>query len=492
MTFERDVFISYAHIDNQPLLEGQEGWVSRFHHTLERRLAQLLGKEPKIWRDLKLQGNDYFGDTIVEQFPKVALLLLVLSPRYAKSEWCLKELQHFCQAAEQSLGVRAAGNKSRIFKAIKTPLPLEDHPKELQGLLGYEFFEFDAAHRPVEYSREFGPEMELKYVARINDLAYDIVQLLAQLEAEAESSHELAVSPSGKIVYLAETSPALTEARDKIRRELQLSGHSVLPDRPLPYSSEFSEVIQKALARCDMSVHLLAAGETSAGADRSFAAQLPQIEAARMREQLQLAAACGRDKPGFAQILWLPSDRERDYWAQAIADLPGKPDVLQTGLEELKTLIQARIERPVPTATMGNGTGGRPQVYLDFDRRDFDAPELEQLYEYLEQQFRVETPDYEAGEGVESSEEKLRRSDGVLIYYGRASGLWFKRRLNALRKSLASVRSELPRAVYVGNPMTPSKQELQVPGLAVIRELETFSPELLQPFALQLNRSQGG
>ena len=39
MSFENDIFISYAHIDDQPLVEGQKGWISSFHRALEIRLA---------------------------------------------------------------------------------------------------------------------------------------------------------------------------------------------------------------------------------------------------------------------------------------------------------------------------------------------------------------------------------------------------------------------------------------------------------------------
>ena len=53
MTFENDIFISYAHIDDQPLVEGQKGWISNFHRALEIRLAQLMGRPPSLWRDPK-------------------------------------------------------------------------------------------------------------------------------------------------------------------------------------------------------------------------------------------------------------------------------------------------------------------------------------------------------------------------------------------------------------------------------------------------------
>ena len=60
MDFSKDILISYAHIDDESLMEGQKGWIEEFHRSLDIRLSQLLGEKPKIWRDLKLQGNDFF------------------------------------------------------------------------------------------------------------------------------------------------------------------------------------------------------------------------------------------------------------------------------------------------------------------------------------------------------------------------------------------------------------------------------------------------
>jgi hypothetical protein len=52
--YENDVFISYAHIDNQLFSGVTKGWIDYLHERLEIRLAQLLGKTPHIWRDRKL------------------------------------------------------------------------------------------------------------------------------------------------------------------------------------------------------------------------------------------------------------------------------------------------------------------------------------------------------------------------------------------------------------------------------------------------------
>ena len=63
-----DVFISYAHIDNETIEEDQKGWITQLHRILQVRLAQLMGAEPRIWRDQKLSGSDLYDQTIVEHF----------------------------------------------------------------------------------------------------------------------------------------------------------------------------------------------------------------------------------------------------------------------------------------------------------------------------------------------------------------------------------------------------------------------------------------
>src|SRR5687768_11617379 len=120
MHFDADAFISYAHLDNQELVEGRKGWVANLHRALEIRLGMFLGKEPQIWRDPKLQGNDVFAETLVDRLRRVAVLIAVVSPRYVKSDWTRKELSEFCKAAVQQGGIHVH-QKARIFKVLKTP-----------------------------------------------------------------------------------------------------------------------------------------------------------------------------------------------------------------------------------------------------------------------------------------------------------------------------------------------------------------------------------
>ena len=61
--------------------------MAKLHETLDRRLAQLLGKPTRIWRDPKLKGNAVFEEVLVERVRRAAVLVSVVSPRYVRSEW---------------------------------------------------------------------------------------------------------------------------------------------------------------------------------------------------------------------------------------------------------------------------------------------------------------------------------------------------------------------------------------------------------------------
>ena len=113
---------------------------------------------------------------------QVALLVTVVSPRYLKSEWTIRELNEFWHAAEDQGGVHVS-NKARVFKVLKTPVPIDKTPPELRGLLGYEFFKIDPETGKVrELDEIFGPEAHRDFWLKLDDLAHDIVALLEAME----------------------------------------------------------------------------------------------------------------------------------------------------------------------------------------------------------------------------------------------------------------------------------------------------------------------
>lgn len=491
MSFENDLLISYAHIDDESLVEGQPGWVATLHRLLEIRVAQLLGEKPRIWRDPKLQGNDYFSDTILsEQLPKVGALLTVLSPRYVQSEWCNRELEEFCRASGRSGGARIA-NKARIFKVIKTPIPRERHPEPLQPLLGYEFYVTDPqTGRPRELSHFFGPEAERQFLARLDDLAWDICQLLQLLKKNDGAAPALSAAPKAT-VYLAETSFDLREEQDAIRRDLLRNGYEVLPDRPLPLiAADLEAFVRGQLARCALSIHLIGRGYgvVPDGAARSIVAL-----------QHDTAAA----QSGLPRLLWLPpgaaevEDERQRAFLDHLRTAPGvhaEAELLEIPLEDLKSRIHLKLAPPEPRKEKAAtpAAGGVARIYLICDQADLEAVRpvedvlFDQGFEVLPTLF-----DEDEAQARLEHEESLCICDAVLLFQGQAGEMWLRRKLREVQKSagLGRQRPLLAQGLYLAAPQTPQKERFRTLEAQVLREPpDGFSPEVLAPFLDEIVR----
>jgi hypothetical protein len=502
--FESDLFVSYAHIDDQALTEGQKGWISTFHRALEIRLGQLLGKQPRIFRDPKLQGNDYFADRLVDSLPKTAALVSVLSPRYVKSDWCRREVEEFCKASAQNGGLRVA-DKARVFKVVKTPVPLDQHPAELQELLGYEFYTVEReTGRPRELNHLADPDMQRQYWARLDDLAHDISELLSLLEAgQREIPPEEEKAPAGGakgFVYLAETSFDLLEKRDAIKRELLGYGYTVLPDRPLPlFGPECEALVREQLARCRLSVHLVGEryGVVPEGSTQSLVA-------------LQNELAVQRGGDGFSRLIWLPpglataDERQQRFIEHLQTDtrLQGGVDLLETSIEDFKSALHQRLQPPpAPSprreaaAAGGAADDGPARIYLICDQRDLEAtmPLEDHLFA---QGCEVILPVFDGDEAQvrRDHEESLAICDAALLYYGAGSELWLRQKLREVQKAAAYGRQGpiATRAVYLGPPEGPQKSRFRThEALVVAPPAGTFSPAALDAFLNQLKPKVG-
>jgi hypothetical protein len=496
MNFENDIFVSYAHIDDQPLVEGQKGWISSFHRALEIRLAQLLGREPRIWRDPKLQGNDIYSDRLVQCLPGVALLCSIVSPRYVRSEWCIRELKEFVKATSGSGGMRL-GDKARVFKIVKTPVPLGQQAEEFQELLGYDFYVVDPeTGRAREVSQTGDHESQRLYWMKLDDLAHDIAECLESLEPGTSAGAGAKGGKEPISVYLAETSFDLREERDIIKRELLGHGHTVLPDRPLPLvGPDCVEAIREQLDRCRLSIHLIGKnyGLIPEGVSESIVVMQNELAIER--------GAAG----SFSRLIWLPPDlaSEEEKQVQFIERLQTDvriqegADLLQAPLEDFKSVVLRRT-LPEEEEEKKNAAEHAPEkgaddnlvrVYVIYDQRDGDGPAS--IEDYLFQQgFEVIVPVFDGEEAQirRDHEENLSICDGVLLYYGAANELWLRRKLREIQKSAAFGRKGPigVKAILVAPPKTPPKRRLRTREALVIEQLEGFEAATLEPFVKQL------
>lgn len=497
--FTDDVFISYRHLDNELLDEQGKGWIHNFHERLESVLGEALGYEPRIWRDSRLQGNVYFADVLEERIKGTAVLISILSPGYLQSDWCIGELQEFCRLANQTGGL-LVDNRQRIFKVVKTHIERDAHPPEFQKQLGYEFYEIDKmTQRPVAFGQELGRNRDQRYWSKLDDLAWDVKQVLSIINPRARIGGGVPVfSPTQGTIYLAQTTRDLSEERDQIKRELQNRGYDILPDKEIPLiSPNYEDAVRECVGRAKLSIHLIGGsyGIIPEGAsNRSI-----------VRLQNEIAAERSRND-AFSRLLWLPVGLAPQEEAQAEfiehlrtdAATQRGAELLQTPLEELKTVIQLRLtsngHKPEPTPP-----NQQPKIYLIFDKRDLEG--IIPLNEYLanEKNYQVLLPliDDEGADEVQAFEihkDNLMQCDAVLIYYGNANQVWFEYKRRDLKKIVALDRKSLlaAEAVYVASPKTAHKQLFNNPDAVVIKDFGDFSPAVLDPFIARVQAAGKG
>jgi len=497
MKFKKDIFISYAHIDDEALIEGEPGWISEFHRSLEIRLAQLLGYRPNIWRDKALDGNHEFSDEILIQLPEIALLVSIHTPRYVKSDWCVREVNEFHRIAESNIGAMV-GTRSRIFKVIKTPVDLSQHPPVVQGLLGYEFFRVDPdTGRPREFSKLYGKDAQLAYWEKLDDLAHDIAALLEEIQknsganADSGSINTGAVKPTSTInsvpsentkskrkIFLAETSFDRKENREAVSRLLSDKGFLVLPDKNLPLViDEYSAEIKAMLADCELSIHIIGSnfGLVPEGTNKS-----------KIQLQNEIAAELSKETH-MPRLIWMPpeikiEDERQTNFVEELkrsdALLSGA-DLLISALEDLEFAIEDKLsesKKEVVVEEADYNSDGPKQIYLICDQADLDA--IAPVENFLfDKGYEVIIPAFE-GDQTElrlDHQENLKSCDAVLIYYGAGNELWLRSKTRDLLKITGYGRKKPlnVKTVCIAPPLNPQKERFRSHEVKVISLADT-------------------
>jgi hypothetical protein len=489
--YDVDVFLSYAHIDNQ------EDWVAHFHERLQMRLQELLGTaDVIIWRDPKLKGVDLFEDVLRARVSRSAIFLSILTPRYVTSSSCESELGWFVTAAGNKAGLRV-GMESRLVHVTKTRLIDGTKPRNFESTLGLTFYEEDSQNKADfrEFDSVPGMPRFLQFKDGCDRLALALSEILRKIRRLAPS-----VATNSRIVFLARTTSDMESRRASIRNELTGRGYTVHPTEFLPDSGpELRAALETLLAKTDVSVHLLG---LSYGV-------IPEQETRSFGEvQYQLAFA-QRERPDFRQLVWIPEDlqkpedRQREFLTKIRSDIghgsSGQTDVVETSFESFKeNLLDVLKHKPRLPVLLPVAKSKR--VYLLCDKPDLSREPLEKIQAYLRDRGHpVELPPFE-GEPEELREvegEQIDDSDAALIYYGTAKDVWIWRK----RQNLLKVLSRKPtgrnyaRALYLDAPKDDIKARVYLniadrcfperegfPPLLVLGDCEDFQPEKLDAF----------
>ncbi len=153
-----DIFVSYAHVDDDPQPGIEKGWVSTFVDSLRKYLAQELGRPDaySLWMDYELRGNEPLTAAIDRELSAAKTMVLFLSKPYVASDWCREELATFANQWEPE--------DARIFPIYVSPV--DEIPEPLQDLPKYQFWIDDptgprtlADPQPIPTEREYYQEI---------------------------------------------------------------------------------------------------------------------------------------------------------------------------------------------------------------------------------------------------------------------------------------------------------------------------------------------
>jgi TIR domain len=507
--FDEDVFISYAHNDDDLYGPERSGWVTRLHQDLERRVRNYLGADIRFWRDCEIRNNDDFTNKILKRLTRTATFLSVLSPSFLQREWCKRELEAFAGSAGGQIGLLIDNEKSRIFKAEKMPVERSTLPPIMQGTKTYRFYESDPSNpqSPHELRPDFGTEFFRRYFEQMDELAKDIATLLKDMARLAINGKQ--PEPDRITVYVAETTSDLDDKTAEIRRDLKDRGYLVLPAGDLPYrAGAYKDKVRECLQQAVLSIHLV-------GAEYGF---VPEGET-KSNVWLQHDLAMERSgDANFLRLIWIPGEisspdkRQQEFltYLHEDAGVQNGADLLNGNIEELKTVIhetlarkRVRQENPPPLAVVAAGTTvsvrapDEPlRVYIMCDRADRKAPSLVALRKWLlsqgcEPMLPSEGEDESAA--LQIHVDNLGLCDACLIYYGEGSPGWFETKLRDLRKYLRGRQPAVAaKAIYLAPPFNDDKDEVATLEALVLNGGEIFSTDAIEPFMQKIRGAAQG
>ncbi|HBB96020.1 MAG TPA: hypothetical protein DC054_11580 [Blastocatellia bacterium] len=330
-----DVFISYAHADNQPFsgTVDKPGWVTIFADSLGNFLSRMLNRDASVWIDhSELTGNAPLTPAIIDALRQSATIVVVMSPRYLASKWCDRERDSFLQFVKQCTDA-----KSRVFRVDIDAIG--EIPEELGDRIGYTFWAKnldDPTPRTLGFPVPDPSDQE--YYRQLNRLARELSKELKCVnQGSIKKDSNTSESDASESIFLAEVTDDLDSKREEVKDYLTQAGFRILPDSWHSYEQleTYLDSIDGDLARCQLFAQLLSevVGKRPFNQSSTYA-QL----------QYQRALATGK------RILQWRSDKIK---TEGVSDLDHRalldgPSVRAESIEEYKRALVVSAKPPKP------------------------------------------------------------------------------------------------------------------------------------------------
>ncbi|MGY6277520.1 toll/interleukin-1 receptor domain-containing protein [Methylomonas sp. MgM2] len=456
-----DVFISYAHADDEAPFGVRFGWVTTFVEELKKRLRSKLGNSgANVWMDWQLHANDQVTEMLMDKVNHSRVLVLFMSPGYVRSQWCRTELGNFLERNQ------ASKNRESVFIVELDRTEREAWHRRLQELTPLRLWREDldgiteTLGIPVPK-----PDQDDPYWRNLNKLAHLIAEYLkrdqppigpAPLSAgivQTDAKLDSALEPKKPTVWIAEPTDDLIDQWEMLAEGIIQSGARVLPlgldTYPRRAEAEYRVSVRAELSGSDLFVQLLGQvpGRRPKDGQVSFTAL-----------QAELAAECARQsRVDF--LRW----RNREINLEDIAD--GRYRQLLTGavacgFEEFRQRVLTRIadlNKPLPAEQAISDTVNELAICVSADKadRDLGFRIRDILLELGTDALTTPTEPYSGQTPTDFNaqlDEVMLGSQGVIIVYGQSSPAWVQAQYVRARKVLSQQRKGIWGALLDGPP----------------------------------------
>lgn len=417
-----DIFISYAHADDDSPDGACPGWVTTFKRWLAVALKSPLGRPPDIWMDWELAANAQVTPTLIDNVRNSRVLVLILSPLYQNSEWCQRELDNFL--AEHP----PHGGREAIFIVEKFPVERQFLQERLKELIPVQFWEpgpDDRVPRVLGWPEPVKDERN-PYWAKVNYLANLIAAHIrnpvTMLVRESVRSGGLPDhGTAAPVVWIAEPTAKLAGYWDQLAGAIIRKGGVVRPvardSYPLGSARVLREALDKDMEGAKLLIQLVddEAGPRLPGSVGTLAT----IQHAAAKEFQQCSS-------GVKYLRWRPPEVDPEQ----VAD-PDLGEILfgatRSGFEPFRQMVLETLDRFKPPPPPPKGM----TICLTAGERDQSL--CEEVSAILEEMgWSVVSPSPTPTEADtpqtfrESVDDIIKMSNAVILLYGKESPAWIQ------------------------------------------------------------------
>lgn len=446
-----DIFISYAHIDNQQTSGKTRGWIEKFYAELNLSLLRRIGtyKISFWWDEKRLDGSIEFNPYINEAIQKSAIMICLVSPAYLQSDYCRKELQSFYNKASHETAGLHPGNRNRIINVLMNDIPYTEWPGELAGATGFKF-------NDAKEDGDFGDTLKTNTKAfeeSLKNLREAIKKILDELNK--------VIIPDDKFrIFIGDVSDSLSVFKKRVINDLKSHKEfEIVYDIPPPYEeTEHENIVKQSLQNIKLSVHLLDQypGREIEGRENI---SYPQ-------KQIELSLSTPQ-----TQLIWVPLDMNID----TVEDEQYKLFLtnLETGKESVKNIkyirgIKSELTQQIIDvsnkilAEEKKPSAGKLSILLDTHYSDqLYAYELsKQLVEKGIQPY-INPEEDDPKKNITILEDRIAQVNKLVFFYGKVSSYWISERINAAMQLMVS-NSYSKKDFYVFM-IPPHKTQADVP-----------------------------